>query len=224
MGSYPITLELEGRPCVVIGGGSVAERKVTGLREAGARVAVIAPQVTAGIAALARAGEIEHRARPYRPGDLGEAALVIAATDEGATQRAVATEAASERVPLNVADVPGLCTFTLPAVVRRGDVTIAISTGGSSPALARKLREELGKHVGGEYSVFAALLGRLRERLAPSRERQALFTRLVESPALEWLRAGQTEHVDHLLQTLVGAECTLAALGIDLPASALDRG
>jgi precorrin-2 dehydrogenase/sirohydrochlorin ferrochelatase len=179
-------------------------------------VTVIAPGVTPTLAGLAETHEIVHYPRPYQSGDLAGAVLAIAATDDPAVQRAVAVEAAAERVLLNVVDVPALCTFVLPAVVRQRDLTVAISTGGASPALARKIREELAERFGPEYGVFAHILARLRERLPPSPERQRLFGQLVDSPALTWLRERRLADLDQLLARLVGGDCSLASLGVTL--------
>ena len=136
---YPIFLNLQRRKVVVIGGGKIAARKAAGLASTGARVRVIAPRVARGIAAE----EIERRR--YRPGDLAGVALAFAATDDRAVNHAVALEARRRRVPVNVADAAEECTFMVPARVQRGDVEIAISTGGRSPRLAKKLRQQLEK-------------------------------------------------------------------------------
>ena len=140
---YPVFLNLKGRLCVVIGGGEVAERKVKGLLECEARVRIISPEVTPWLRDVAGQGEVDWLPREYREGDLKGAFLAIASTDRQPVNEAVAAEAAREKVVLNVVDNTPLCTFIAPSVVTRGDVTVAISTGGASPALARKLRESL---------------------------------------------------------------------------------
>jgi len=216
MGYYPIALRLDGRSCVVIGGGDVATRKVEVLLATGGRVTVIAPRLTPTLAGLADTHEVLHHARHYHRGDLAGAFLAVVATDDGVVQRAVAGEAEAERVLLNVVDEPALCGFIVPAVVKRGSVTVAVSTGGSSPALARKMRERLAEQIGQEYGLLADVLGRLRERLAASMERQEMFGRLVDSPALIWLREGRFDDVDRLLAEVVGADCSLAELGVPL--------
>jgi precorrin-2 dehydrogenase/sirohydrochlorin ferrochelatase len=221
MGYYPIALRLDGRTCVVIGGGEVAARKVEALLAAGGRVTVVAPELTDRLAALAETHEIVHHARLYRSGDLSGAFLAVAATDDRAVQRAIASEAEQEHALLNVVDVPTLCSFFLPAVVQRGKVSVAISTGGASPALARKLRETLSRQIGDEYAVFADVLARLRARLAPSRNRREVFEQLVDSPALSWLREGRFQDVDRLLADIVGADCSLAELGVRLNSPAV---
>ena len=138
---YPVYLDLAGRRCIVIGGGEVAERKVEQLLAAGGSVTVVSPKATEALAQWAADGRLTWARRAYRPGDLSKAFLAIAATDDERVNRRVQEEASAERVLLNVVDVPALCTFIAPAVVERGPVTVAISTSGSSPALARRLRE-----------------------------------------------------------------------------------
>jgi siroheme synthase-like protein len=140
---YPVFLDLNARSCVVIGGGVIAEGKIAMLIECGANITMISPTVTDRIKNLAGTGMINLEEREYQEGDLKEAYLVIAATDDNNVNQTVAREAQQHNLLLNVADVTHLCNFIAPAVVRRGDVTVAISTSGTSPALARKLREEL---------------------------------------------------------------------------------
>ncbi len=218
---YPAYLELRGHPCVVIGGGPIAERKVTTLLDAGARVTVVSPAVTAALAALADTHEIVHHARPYRPGDLAGAWLAYAATGDETVHAAIATEAAEARVFLNVVDRPRLCSFIVPAIVRRDPVTIAISTGGASPALAKRLARELDETVGPEWGLAARVLGalrtRLRDRLAADAEMGArLFGGLADTPLVAALRDRDVARVDALLTQHVGATTTLADLGITL--------
>src|SRR5205823_15049595 len=128
---YPLLLELEGRPCVVVGGGPVGERKVEGLLAVGAAVTVVSPDVTPTLAKLAEAGRIILVERPYRPGDLHGAALVFTALGDPRATAAVAEEARRHGIWLNAADDPTHCTFILPAVVRRGPLTVAVASGGA---------------------------------------------------------------------------------------------
>jgi precorrin-2 dehydrogenase / sirohydrochlorin ferrochelatase len=209
---YPIFVRLQERPCVVIGGGEVAERKVTGLLGAGARVAVVSPELTPELERLARAGEIQHRPRRYRRGDLAGAFLAYAATDDHAVNADIAAEAENQGVLLNAVDKPAFCNFIVPAVVERGDLVIATSTSGSSPMMARRIREELEGRFGPEYADALEILGALRRRLAaegrPSEERQRALAALVDSPLLELLRAGDREGLGHLLAQTVGGGYT----------------
>lgn len=159
---YPAYLNLAGRAALVVGGGSVAARKVAALRASGARVTVVAPQIDPDLARGAH-GAVTVRRRAYRAADLRRAWLVIAATNDPAVNRAVAADAARARLFCNVVDQPELCTFQAPAAVRRGLLQIAISTGGASPALAREIRRDLERQFGPEYATLLANLQRRRE-------------------------------------------------------------
>jgi len=162
MGFYPIALELEGRPCLVVGGGAVAERKVEALLEAGARVTVVSPTVTPHLASWAHEGKIHRVARAWERGDLAGHALVFVATDDGAVNAEVASEGRRGGVWVNAADDPDHCDFILPSVLRRGALTVTVSTGGTSPALARAIREELETYFTDDYRVLARLAGEAR--------------------------------------------------------------
>ena len=164
---YPVYLRLQGRLCVVIGGGEVAERKVGQLLESQAKVKVVSPEVTAGLQRLASEGALAWEARAYRAGDLARAFLAIAATSDSAVNRQVAQEAEDQNVLVNVVDNPGLGRFLAPSVVRRGEVIVAISTGGASPALARKLKEELAQCPELQWAAAAPLLSWARLELRP---------------------------------------------------------
>ena len=165
MGYYPVLLDLAGRRCVMVGGGLVAERRVAGLLAADAHVIVIAPRLTPALAALAAEGRIEHEPRGYRNGDLAGADLAFVATDTGAVNAAVAREARERSIWINAADDPARCTFILPALVRRGDLTVAVATGGSSPALARAIREELEAYLTDDYTTLAAIAAEARREV-----------------------------------------------------------
>lgn len=219
---YPAFLELQGRPCIVIGGGVVAQRKVTTLLEAGARVTVVSPTLTDALIALADTHEIVHHPRAYRRGDLAGAWLAVAATDDDGLHAAIAADAAEARVFLNVVDRPRFCSFIVPAIVRREPVAIAVSTGGASPALAKRLAREVDARLGDEWADAAALLGALRERLAAldTAARTRVFTALADEPLLAALRAHDRGRVEALLSEHVGAPTTLADLGVALAAGA----
>lgn len=166
---YPITLDVEGRRCVVVGGGTVAEHKVTGLREAGAAVTVVAAALTPGLAALADAGNLHWVPRAYADGDLEGALLAIAATDEPTVNAAVYAEGRARGVLVNAVDDIAHCDFAAPSIVRRGDLAIAVSTGGRAPALARRLREDLGRQFGPEWGELIELLAEARASAAGAR-------------------------------------------------------
>ncbi len=163
---HPIFVDLTGQPVVVIGGGAVAERKIDILIESGARVTVVSPEVTDRIARWAEAGRIAVERRPYRSGDLAGARLTYAATSDAEVNQSVRDEACREGVWLNVVDQPGLCDFITPALVRRGDLTIAIATNGRVPALSKQIRQELEERYGPEY---ADTVNRLAEERARAR-------------------------------------------------------
>ena len=162
---YPVFLDLKDRTCVVIGAGQVAEGKIASLLECGATVKMISPEATEDIRKLARESVISWEQREYEEGDLKGAFLAIAATDDNSVNRKIAQEAAQERSLLNVVDVTHLCTFIAPSVVRRGDVTVAISTSGLSPALARKLRQDLQTNPALDYADMAPLIAEVRGEL-----------------------------------------------------------
>jgi precorrin-2 dehydrogenase/sirohydrochlorin ferrochelatase len=163
--SYLVNLALEGRAAVVIGAGEVAARKVQDLLAAKAHVTVIAPHLCDGIVALADEERIVAHGRPYHTGDLAGAFVAIAATDDEALNARVAADAAAINVLVNVVDRPALCTFTVPATLRRGDLTIAIATEGRCPALAGILREELAERYGPEFAELAGLFGEVRKKM-----------------------------------------------------------
>ena len=167
MAYYPVFLEMKDRPCVVVGGGTVAERKVEGLLAAGARVTVISPELTPALAALKKEGRLHHIARLYREGDLEGYEVAVVATDDGAVNAEVAREgrSASGRIWVNAEDDPPNSDFILPTVIRRGDIVIAASTGGASPALARRLREELEAFLCEDSGPLAELLQEVRQEL-----------------------------------------------------------
>jgi len=182
-------VDLADRRCVVVGGGAVALRKVRRLLEARAAVTVVAPAATDPLRRLAARGRLVLQTRPVRAADLGGAFLVFAATDDPAVNRRVAETAIRRGALVNVADDPAACSFHVPAVLRRGELTVAVSTGGGSPALARRLRERLGAILGPEYDAFLTALRELRRRarraISDPQARQELYRRAVASPLYE---------------------------------------
>ena len=196
---YPIFLDLTGRNVLVVGAGAVAARKVSGLLRAGARVSVVAPEVCEALDAKEREGSVRILRRPYRASDLEGCWLVVAATDEPELNGAVSEDAAGARLFCNVVDQPALCSFQVPAVVRRGLLQIAVSTGGASPALARRIRLALEEVYGPAYGqLLDALLG-LRahfQRKYPQdqQQRQRLLESFIDSSAPDLLlRDGDTQ-------------------------------
>jgi len=159
---YPMFLNIGGKRCVVVGGGKVALRKVRALLEHGASVEVISPDPCSQLVELAEQGQICALRRYYQPGDLKKAFIAIAATDDSDINRQVVKEARSEGVLVNVADDFENSDFIVPSYTRRGEVTIAVSTAGKSPALARKIRTRLEKELGDEYASLVRLIGEVR--------------------------------------------------------------
>lgn len=162
---YPAMLRLDGRRCVVIGGGQVAARKIARLVAAGAAVTVIAPEWSPEIEALVAEGVVRGERRAYQQGDLAGAALAFAATSSRSVNRAVAAEADQAGIPVNVADDPAASSFFVPAVVQRDQLTVAVSTAGTSPAFARELRLELERLLSPERLQLLELYAELRAEL-----------------------------------------------------------
>jgi precorrin-2 dehydrogenase/sirohydrochlorin ferrochelatase len=200
---YPVNLVLEGRRCVVIGGGAVAARKVEGLVAAGAAVVVIAPEISSSIRELG----VSLVQRGYRPGDLAGAWLAIAATDDPGVNRLVHADGEAAGVWINAADDPQACAFTLPAVVRRGPVMVTVSTAGRSPALAGWIRGQVAAQLGPEVGLLAELLSEARDQLkAAGRSTEDVDWR----PALDWdmlelIRSGHTAQARERLQACLSS-------------------
>ena len=199
---YPVYLNLAGKRCVIIGGGIIAQGKIGGLLQAGCRITVISPDATPGIRHAAQRGDVEWLERPYRPGDLEGAFIGVAATNVWHVNQEIYQEAERLGVLLNVVDDPDLCSFIAPSVVKREPVTLAISTGGASPALARKLRETLAQAEALEWADLADVLAQARrivkeKRIAIDPERwQCCITR-------ELLEMAQTGRSDEALEKLL---------------------
>ena len=176
---YMACLDVEGRRCLVVGGGAVGLEKAAGLVACGAQVTLVSPELHAGFAEL----DVEWRERGYETGDLDGMFLVIAATDETAVNQAVHRDAEARQMLCNVADVPELCNFILPAVHREGPIAVAVSTGGASPALAKRLRSQIAELVGPEHAELAeelrALRPEVKERFETYEERRDYFEDLV---------------------------------------------
>jgi precorrin-2 dehydrogenase/sirohydrochlorin ferrochelatase len=197
---YPVSLALDGRPVLVVGGGRVAARKIEGLLACGARVHVVAPRV---------ADELRDRAgvtveeRPYRDGDVAGYRLVLSATDDPAVNRAVHDQAEAAGVWVNSADDPANCTFTLPSVLRRGPMTVAVSTGGHSPGLAAWLRRGLEEEIGPEYETLLDLLAEARAGVqAEGRSTEGIdWQSALDSEILEMIRAGRVNEARERLRS-----------------------
>ena len=210
MGFYPIVLDLTGRRCLVVGGGPVAERKVAALLDAEARVTVVSPRVTVALQAHAQSHRIHLVARRYRCRDVAGQVLGFVATDDQAVNAAVARDARARGVWINVADDPPHCDFTLPSILRRNELTVAVSTGGTSPALARAIREELESYFTEDYGALARVSAEARRELrgagivaGPDAWRGAL-----DANVRRLIAAGKTHEAKHrLVRRLRGATC-----------------
>lgn len=165
---YPVMLEVRDRPCLVVGGGGVALRKVEGLVEDGARVTVVAPEVVAPLAAMAEAGDIRWERRSYRDGEAADFALAFATTDQRAVNAAVSRDAEEAGVWVNVADDPLLCSFHLPARIRRGPLQLAVGSAGEAPFVVRRLRQVLERRLGSEWGEWLQAAARFRSQVRAS--------------------------------------------------------
>jgi uroporphyrin-III C-methyltransferase / precorrin-2 dehydrogenase / sirohydrochlorin ferrochelatase len=196
MDFLPVFLDIRGQPCLVVGGGDVAARKSALLLRAGARVTVLAPTLVRAFDADLAAQRIEHRAARFDPQDVEGFAVAIAATDDDAVNRAVATAAKERRIAVNVVDQPALCSFILPSIIERAPLIVAVSSGGASPVLARLLRARLESLIPAGYGRLAALAAAFRAevkaRLQPP-ERRRFWERVLQGPIAELVFSGREE-------------------------------
>lgn len=215
MAYYPICLNITNKRCVLVGGGEVGARKAEGLIVCGARVVVLSRELTPSLEKMKQAGLIDHVEADYEASYLSGAFMVIGATDCGEVNKKIAADARALGIMVNVVDDPGQCDFILPAVVRQGDLLISVSTGGKSPALAKKVRAELETTFGQEYATLLAIMGKVREeRLArgcPGEENKGIFTALVNSDLLDRIRAGNPDGVKDCLRDVGNLEMELTA-------------
>jgi precorrin-2 dehydrogenase / sirohydrochlorin ferrochelatase len=207
---YPVMMNLQGRRVVVVGGGRVAERKIRGLLDTGAFIAVISPEIQPELEKLALQNRIHWIREPFHTALLdqfSEIALIFGATDSLEASREIQEACQDKRIPCNIADVPELCSFVVPAVITQGDLMIAISTGGASPALARRIREDLERRFGPEYAEMTRVMGELRKRVlrgsSSSDENKRLFLEIVDSEVLTALRANDREKVVSILKAIL---------------------
>lgn len=200
---YPAFLDLRGKRCLVVGGGNVAARKARVLAQAGAEVRVVAPEIGPE---LKRMRDVDCRHERYSSRHLEGVWLVIAATGDPRVQQAVWRDASRRGLLCNAADAPTRSNFVAPAVLTRRDLQVAVSTGGASPALARRLRLLLRKTIGPEYGALVELLAELRPRVmaeVPAARRARVFHRMAGSAALDLLRAGRRRDARQLLETFL---------------------
>ena len=208
---YPLFADIEGRRCLVVGGGPVGAEKVEKLLDHGAVVRLVAPALSARLEDLVAEGAVaEVRRRPYRSEDLVGCFLVIAATNLDAINRMVWQDAEARDMLCNVVDVPPLCNFIVPSIVRRGELALAISTGGASPVVAKHIRRELEGRYGPEWEALVALLrevrDELKERYPDMPGRRDAVERLMSTDVVERLAAGDDEAVQALVRETLELE------------------
>jgi precorrin-2 dehydrogenase/sirohydrochlorin ferrochelatase len=206
---YPVFLDLDGRLAVVVGGGAVAERKVVTLAEYGPRIRVVAPEVTAALRDLAASGAIDLERRGYVRGDLADAFLVVCATSSEEVNRAVHAEAEERGCLVNVVDVPELCSFIVPSIVRRGTLSVAISTGGAAPTVAKRLRKHVQEQLGPEWETYMTLLGEVRtlvmERVpGDEADRKPIFEAIADSDLLARIASGARPTAEEVFAEFAG--------------------
>jgi siroheme synthase-like protein len=200
---YPIYINVEDRDVLIIGGGEVCARKAETMLRYGARVTIISIAATEEIRGWAAEGKIRLVLKPYEEADLDGRAIVIASTDDPCVNGRIARDCRRRRIPVNVVDVTHLCEFIVPAVIEKGSVQIAVSTGGKSPALARTLRETLEKTIGPEYSEVNDLLGTLRKgakkSLPTDKDRKRFFDDIIANDVLGMIRDGRRREAYELV-------------------------
>ena len=179
---YPVFLDIAGKPVVVMGGGNIAHQKVVGLLKAGAEVTVISPELNPEMAALSAEGRFRHIVRDYEPGDIEGYVLAFVATDDRSVNATVAAEGKERRVWVNAVDDPPYCDFIMPGIAQQGDLIVAISTSGRSPAMARKMREELEEFLTQDYALMLDLAAEVRAEL---REKDVLVDAEIWNKALD---------------------------------------
>jgi len=205
---YPIFLDIKDRNCLVVGGGDVGTRKVEMLLECGASVTVVSIDATETLKRLFKDQRITLVSRAYRPSDIDNRFLVIGATNDERLNQQLSMDAEKCNLLCNIADRPAACNFILPAIVRQGDLVMAISTSGKSPAFAKKLRKDLEKQFGEAYAFFLDLMGAIRSRLllekhAPE-QHKPLFQKIIHSDIISWIQNHQHEKIDRLLLDVLG--------------------
>jgi precorrin-2 dehydrogenase/sirohydrochlorin ferrochelatase len=207
---YPVNLDIQNQSCLVVGGGAVGTRKVRTLLDCGAVVTVVSPEMTHSLSVLADENRISLKHRAYHASDLEGVLLVIGATNNRDINRVIHADARKQGKLCNIVDQPDLCNFILPAVVERGDLVIAISTSGKSPAFARLLRKQLETQFGSEYAVFLKLMGGVRKILLnqmhhPDLHRR-VFESLIDQDLLQCIRNNDKARIDAMLKSVLGPE------------------
>ena len=205
---YPILVDLEGKKALVVGGGKVAQRKIETLLDHGASVDVIARELTETLEGLRRAGRIRLLGKEFSEAFLEGVFLVFSATDDAGLNRRVSQAAQQRGLLVNAVDQPADCTFIVPSVLSRGNLLIAVSTSGKSPAFARKVRVELERHFGEEYGLFLNLMGNLRKEILslglPQERNKTVFEQLVHSDLLAAIREKNWDLASQIIGGILG--------------------
>jgi precorrin-2 dehydrogenase / sirohydrochlorin ferrochelatase len=207
---YPVFLQLANKRCLVVGGGDVATRKAASLQECGAAVCVVSPAVTPALQEMAAGGGLEIILRPFAVEDVHDAALVIAATNQPEVNRAVARACRERQIPVNVVDAPQESSFIVPAAIRRGPLTLAVSTGGTLPAMARKIRQDLENQFDEAYGELLTVLGETRTRVLAEipdpAARRRIFTALAAADLLTVLRTHGPEALRQNIEQIIALQ------------------
>ncbi len=217
---YPVLLNITGKLCVVIGGGRVSERKVNGLLESGAIVRVVSPEVTDELGGLASRGMIDWHQKLYSDNDIDGAVLVFAATNSREVQEMIRRKAEANGQLLNVADDPECCSFHVPATVRRGDLTLTVSTSGKSPAVAAHIRQQLEEEFGPEYETLLQVMSLIRVQTGSDTEnfsqpdRKKIYKNILHNDIIDWIRTGQVDKLRNHLKKILGPD---TELDVNLP-------
>jgi len=216
MSFYPIFVQLEGKKVVVVGGGNVAHRKVLALLECGAAIYLAGRELTPELKQMVEKREIHFLGREFKDEYLNNAFMIIAATDDKDLNHQISTSAREKGVWVNAVDQPSDCDFIVPSILKRGDLQIAISTSGKSPALARKIRKGLEAQFGQEYETFLAMMGRLRKEILslglPQEENSRIFQKIVDADLLENFSDGSPQKMAEYLKNILPEQVNLKNL------------
>ncbi len=214
---YPIYMDIAGKSCIVIGGGEVGERKVLRLLEYGARVTVVSKALTPTLKILREGNSIHCIDDVYATDQLTGAFLVIGATDQDAVNQRISEDCRHKGIMVNIVDNPVLCDFILPSLCERGDLSIAVSTGGKSPALARRIRQDMEKAYGEEYAVLLEIMGDLRDKVIAagrsSADNRDIFEALLQSTILEEIREERWAEVKRIVRDITGVDAEMPGKG-----------
>ena len=216
MSYYPVFIELEGKTVLVVGGGKVAQRKVETLLKFGASIHIVSKGLTHKLKKLVESKKIHHIGEEFKDEHLDGAFLAIAATDDKLLNQKISKNARMRNLLINAVDQPSDCNFIVPSIINRGDLLIAISTSGKSPALAKRIRKDLEAQFGSEYEVFLTLMGRLRTDILSlgfsQKENSRIFNEIVDSGILNFMEKGDWEGVESALRRILPRDLALDTL------------